>query len=99
MQPRSATGALRSQSGLPGQAVKRSVHLALIQTVAILVDQKRSLGPYPKAPVPTFRILPQDFACGRMQGYEAGFPKLRSTNRQNAFAPVHVIGLEIQRLT
>src|SRR5919108_4773065 len=34
-----------------------------------------------------------------MQGYEAGFSELRSVDGQDTFRPVHVIGLELQRLT
>jgi hypothetical protein len=60
VQARATAGTHRTQSNLSGQDVERSVDLAFVQSVAVLVYQEMSLGANAKALVPAFRVVGQD---------------------------------------
>ena len=73
--------------------------LACVQPVAVLVDKERSFSSLAEAAVPAFRVIGQDLASRGMQRDQTGLPKLGSPNGENVIRPVHVSGLEVQRLT
>jgi hypothetical protein len=99
VQARAEAGIHRTQSNLSGQNVERSVDLAFVQPVAILVYQEMSFVSCAKALVPAFRIVRQNPASRGMQRNQTGLSELGPSNRENAFGPIHIPGSEVERLT
>ena len=99
MQTRAAAGIHSTQPNLSRQNIERPMHLAFVQSVAVFVHQEMSFASRTKAAVPTFRIIGQDLAGCSMQRYQTRLSKLGSSNRENAFRPIHVPDSEVERLT
>src|SRR5262249_50846732 len=98
VQARATTGIHRPQSNLSGQHVERPVDFAFVQSLAVLVYKEVSSGSRAKAAIPTFRVVGQDLTCRGMQRHQAGLSELGSSNRENAFGPIHILRPEIERL-
>jgi hypothetical protein len=99
MQAWATTGVDGTQSNLPGQRVEGSVDLTFVEWVAVFVYEEVAVGSSPKPAIPTFHIIGKDLTGRSMHRYQPRLSKLGPANRENAFGPVHILRLKIQRLT
>ena len=68
-----ATARIHSaQSDLPGQAVEGPMDLALVQPVAVLIDEERSVRPSAKAAVPAPGVIAQNLTLWKREAVPAG---------------------------
>ena len=99
VQARATTDPRSTQSNLSRQYIERTMNLAFVQPIAILVHEEVRLCSRAKATVPPFSIVSQNLTGRGMERHQTGLAKLGFPNGEDAFGPVQILGTEVQRLT
>ena len=99
VQARAATTPRSTQSNVSRKYIERTMNLAFVQPVAILIHEKVRLYSRTKTTVPPFGVIGQNLTGRGMQRYQTGLAKLGSPNGEDASGPVQILDMEIHRFT